>query len=87
MISNEIKPTDSQIDHAAKFAAAFVKTFEKELTTTGVPYSLIHAEYSKTTNFPMGNKAFAPILHLSGLEAVTKNGARCYIKLVHNLNS
>jgi len=78
-----IFPTISkaQVDHAANWCVIFTKTFEKELATTGVPYKLIHAEYSKTTNFPIGSKSFGPMLHLCGLERTMRANTVIYIKL------
>jgi hypothetical protein len=73
--------TDSQIDHASKWCVAFVKTFKNELKTTGVPYAMIYAEYKKTTNFPIGDKAFAPMLHVCGLEKTHRNNTVTYILL------
>lgn len=73
--------SDAQIEHASKWVVKFIETFKQELRTSGVPYKLLYEEYCRTTNFPIYDKAFAPMLHVAGLERIKTSNVVTYILL------
>ncbi len=71
---------DSQIAHMAHWILTFISANKTTLETVGIPPIIIYNEYCLSTRFPVGVKAFAPMLHQNGLEKIHKGKSYLYVK-------
>ena len=84
---NKIRPKsqavcDSQIDYTSKWMMNFIKKNHETLTTKGIQPQKIIDEYTPTTKFPIGKKAFFQMLHMYGLEKIG-NGQNGYVYIIN----
>ena len=70
--------SQSQINHASEWIFNYIHENRDKLRTLGIPRQEIHDEYKKSTHWPIGRRAFAPMLHLAGLEQTLKSGRFVY---------
>jgi hypothetical protein len=62
--------SESQLKHMTEWIEAFIKSNLDTLKNEGVKPMDIYRPYLESTKWPCGPKAFAPCLHMFGLEKV-----------------
>jgi hypothetical protein len=70
---------DSQINHMSIWITNYVIKNKTKFQTEGIAPIEIYNEYKITTRWPVGQKAFFPMLHLYGCEKIRKNNVFVYV--------
>lgn len=71
--------TQTQIEHATNWIAQFKQANRYALTRNGIAAGEVIKQYRSTTNFPIGNKAFAQMLFACGFSRIKHNEKVTYI--------